>query len=106
MKFYRCFLLAVTLVGLLSTTALAQSRVVSGIVKDSNGTGMPGVSVQVKGTTIGTVTDSDGKYSLSVEGDNSVVVFSFIGFANQEVQVGSQSSIDIAMKEDATQLQE
>src|SRR5258706_133887 len=106
MKFYRSFMLAVTLTGWLATMALAQSRVVSGIVKDANGIGMPGVSVQVKGTTIGTVTDSDGKYSLSVEGDNSVVVFSFIGFANQEVQVGSQSVIDIALKEDATQLQE
>lgn len=106
MKFYRCFMLAVALTSWLATTALAQSRVVSGSIKDPNGNAMPGVTVQVKGTTTGTITDGDGKYSLAVESDNSVLVYSFIGFANQEIPVGSQSTIDVVLKEDATQLQE
>lgn len=106
MKFYRSILLSLYFTGWLTTIALAQSRVVTGSVKDPAGSAMPGVTVQLKGSTSGTVSDGDGKYSISVEGDNSVVVFSFIGFASQEIQVGGQSVVDVTMKEDATQLQE
>ncbi|MBS1951442.1 MAG: SusC/RagA family TonB-linked outer membrane protein [Cytophagales bacterium] len=106
MKFYRNFLLTVTLLGLLTTTTLAQSRIVSGVVKDSNGDAVAGVTVQVKGTANGTVTDSDGKYSLSLDTDNALLVFSFIGYANQEIHVGTQSIIDVTLKEDTKHLQE
>src|SRR5260221_1516331 len=106
MKFYRSILLSLYFTCWLTTMTLAQSRGVTGIVKDPSGSAMPGVTVQVKGTTTGTVTDGDGKFSLSISGDNAVVVFSFIGFATQEIQAGAQSVIDVAMKEDVSQLQE
>jgi len=106
MKFYRSMLLSLYFTCWLTTIAWAQSRVVSGIVKDPSGSAMAGVTIQVKGTTSGTVSDSEGKYTVSVDGTNAVVVFSFIGFATQEIQVGSQSVIDIMMNEDVSQLQE
>ncbi|MBI1770019.1 MAG: SusC/RagA family TonB-linked outer membrane protein [Bacteroidetes bacterium] len=106
MKFYRSILLSLYFTGWLTTIALAQSRVVTGNVKDPSGSAMPGVTIQVKGTSLGTVSDGDGKYSVTVDGENSVVVFSFIGFATQEIQVGAQSIIDVMLKEDATQLSE
>src|SRR5258708_7303274 len=106
MKFYRSILLSLYFTGWVTTIALAQSRVVTGNVKDPGGSAMPGVTVQVKGTTTGTVTDGDGKFSVSISGDNAVVVFSFIGFATQEITAGAQSVIDVAMKEDVSQLQE
>ncbi|HTH56311.1 MAG TPA: SusC/RagA family TonB-linked outer membrane protein [Cyclobacteriaceae bacterium] len=106
MKFYRSILLSLYFMCLLTTIALAQSRVVSGSVKDPSGAALPGVTIQVKGTASGTVSDGEGKYTVNVEGQSAVIVFSFIGFSSQEVQVGAQSVIDVTMKEDATQLQE
>jgi iron complex outermembrane receptor protein len=67
---------------------------------------LPGVSVVVKGTTIGTTTDSDGVYSINVGSSDAVLVFSFIGFTTQEVPVQNRTVIDIAMAEDITQLNE
>jgi len=64
---------------------------VSGRVVDETSAPIPGVNVLVKGTTNGTTTDADGRYSLDVDGENSVLVFSFIGFVTQEVQVGTQT---------------
>jgi len=89
---------------LIAPTVLAQSRVVTGKVSDvKDNTPLPGVSVLVKGSERGTVTDGDGKYSVQVD-DGAVLIFSFIGFANQEIPVGAQSIIDIVLKEDAKQL--
>lgn len=68
---------------------------------------LPGVSVVLKGTSIGTTTDSDGNYSLSVgAGDNAVLSFSFIGFTTQEVPVGGRTVVDVVLVEDAQQLSE
>lgn len=64
-----------------------------------------GANVMVKGTTSGTITDMDGKFSLEVE-DGAVLQVSYIGFANQEIKVGNQTSLSIAMKEDAEALDE
>lgn len=79
---------------------------VSGKVSDSNGTPLPGVSIQVKGTNAGTSTDGDGKYTIVVPDENAVLMFSFIGFAAQEVVVGTQTNIDIVLVEDINQLGE
>jgi len=79
---------------------------VTGKVTDEKGTAFPGVNVLVKGTTIGTSTDASGKYSLSVPDGNSILVFSFIGFATQEVSVGLRTTIDVIMKEDVAALEE
>lgn len=85
---------------------MAQTNVVTGKVTDADdGSGLPGVNIQVKGTTNGTVTDFDGNYSLSVDSD-AVLIFSFVGYANQEVVVGNRSKIDISLSLDVTQLSE
>ncbi|WP_245189639.1 SusC/RagA family TonB-linked outer membrane protein [Lunatimonas salinarum] len=78
---------------------------VSGTVLDPNGDPMPGVSVLVQGTTTGTVTDLDGKFSINVP-DGGTLVFSFIGYESQLVVVGDRTVININMKEDATALDE
>lgn len=83
-----------------------QGTIISGQVTDETGTGLPGVSVLVKGTTNGTVTDVKGKYGVSFTGLNPVVVFSYVGYLPQEVTVGSQSTIDISLKQDSKALEE
>ena len=84
----------------------AQKASVSGKVVDSgDGSGIPGVTVIEKGTGKGTITNADGNYTLPV-GSNSVLLFSYIGFANQEVKVGSQTIIDVSMIADITTLSE
>ena len=88
-----------------SHAVLAQERVVSGTVKDENGSGMPGVNVVVIGTTTGTVTDATGKFAISV-GTGSRLMFSFIGYANQEVTVGASTTLDVSLKIDITELSE
>ena len=85
----------------------AQERTVSGKVSATeDGSALPGVNVVVKGTTNGTVTDSDGNYSLSISGANQTLVFSFIGLQTQEVAVGERTTVDVQMMLDVTQLTE
>ncbi len=80
------------------STVYAQAQLrVSGTVKDNTGDFLPGVSIVVKGTTQGTVTDIDGKYSLNVPGSQSVLVFSFVGMETQEINVSGRSSIDVVL---------
>ncbi len=78
---------------------------VSGKVVDENNEPFPGVTVLVKGTTTGTVTDIDGNYSLTVEED-AVLVFSFIGFETQEISVTGRTVIDVSLAPDITTLDE
>ncbi|QJW88627.1 TonB-dependent receptor [Spirosoma taeanense] len=85
---------------------LAQDIAVSGRVTSSDdGSALPGVSVQVKGTNRGTTTDANGTYRVNVPA-NGRLVFSFIGFTSQEVAVGNRSTVNIAMTGDAQQLSE
>lgn len=80
---------------------------VSGTVKDaSTQQPLPGVNVIVKGTTNGTTTDSDGRYSLSVSEEDAVLIFSFIGYITQEVPVDGHTEINIALSEHITALDE
>ncbi|MCH7408273.1 TonB-dependent receptor [Belliella sp. DSM 111904] len=67
---------------------------------------IPGVSVLVKGTTIGVATDIDGAFTINVPDENSVLIFSFVGYKSQEVQVGSRSLINITLEEDLSSLEE
>lgn len=67
---------------------------------------LPGVTVLVKGTTIGVATDTNGSYSISAPSSDAVLVFSFIGFTTQEIQVGNQSVIDVVLEEDIAALEE
>ncbi|MBC3538983.1 TonB-dependent receptor [Rufibacter sp. H-1] len=92
---------------LMAVPTLAQSsRSVSGTVKDATGTGLPGVSVVVKGTTIGASTDGTGSFSLSVPETGGTLVFTYIGFVTQEVSVTSQSRIEVVLRDDAKALDE
>ncbi|MEQ9426521.1 MAG: SusC/RagA family TonB-linked outer membrane protein [Cyclobacteriaceae bacterium] len=85
----------------------AQERSVSGrITSSSDGSGLPGVNVVVKGTTTGTITDFDGNYRLSVPGDGQSLVFTYIGYTTQEVEIGARSVIDVSLAEDVTELVE
>lgn len=86
----------------------AGAQTVTGkVVSASDGSGIPGVSVLLKGSTLGTTTDSDGKYTLSgSEVPTGTLVFSFIGFATQEVVVGNQSTVDVTLQEDIRELNE
>ncbi len=79
---------------------------VSGTVLDESDAPIPGVNVLVKGTSVGTTTDSDGRFSLEIENESSILVFSFIGYKSQEVPVGSQSTFNIKMEPDIQSLQE
>ena len=92
---------------LASTAMFAQNLTVQGTVTEQ-ATGYPalGTSIQVKGTTNGTVTDMDGNYLISNVPSNAVLVFSAIGMATQEVPVGGRSSINVALVEDHLMLDE
>jgi len=83
----------------------AQAQTVTGVVIDTNNEPIIGASVAVKGTTTGTLTDTDGKYTISAE-TNSVLVFSFIGYTQKEIPVGSQKVIDVTLIESDQQLDE
>ena len=82
-----------------------QAKKVSGVVTDSAGEPIPGANVVQKGTTNGTVTDLDGKYTLDVP-NNATLVVSFIGYTTQEVKVGSQSVLNVSLAEEAIGLNE
>ena len=93
---------------LLMTSVSAFGQAVTGSVTSvQDGAPLPGVSVLLKGTTNGSTTDANGKYSLSVGStEHAVLVFSFIGFSPQEVSVDGRTVIDISLSEDITQLNE
>ncbi len=79
---------------------------VSGKVTDETGLAVPGVNVLIKGTALGTATDAEGRYSLSVPDESAVLVFTFIGYATQEIAVGSRTTIDVSLKQDVKALEE
>ena len=99
------FITALLVLLFMGVQAFAQSSV-SGKVTDQSGEPLVGVNVLVKGTTNGTMTDLDGKYTLSNLKQGAVLVFSSIGFASQEVNVGSQRNINVQLKDDAAFLDE
>jgi TonB-linked SusC/RagA family outer membrane protein len=101
-KYYTNYLLVIALFVaslLVSNPAFAQNgRTVTGRItqSDDNST-LPGVSVAIKGTTTGTITDIDGNYTINVPDNNAVLHFSFIGFETQEIVVGSRTTIDVTL---------
>ncbi|GGB85700.1 SusC/RagA family TonB-linked outer membrane protein [Flavobacterium suaedae] len=90
---------------MLPFSILAQNTL-TGTVSDTSGLPIPGANVMIEGTTNGTTTDIDGKYTLLSVNTGDRVVFSFIGFANQVVEYNGQSTVNIVLQEDATQLEE
>lgn len=91
-----------------SASLMAQSQIVKGVVSSgSDGEPLPGVTVLLKGTSTGTVTDLDGNYSVNVGGTTDpVLVYSFIGFVKKETVVGGRSVLDVSLDEDVTALDE
>ena len=79
---------------------------VSGSVTDEKSEGLPGVSIIIKGTQRGTITDADGKFTLNVDDENTVLVFSYVGFISEERQVGSKRILDVMLNTDSKSLDE
>ncbi|MFT3740222.1 MAG: TonB-dependent receptor [Breznakibacter sp.] len=100
----KCAILLLMLAANLSL--MAQGRTVSGTVNDSGNAPIPGVSVSIKGTTSGTITDINGKFSVTVSEPDAVLVFTFIGMKAQEITVGTQSTIDVTMASDNEEIDE
>jgi TonB-dependent starch-binding outer membrane protein SusC len=91
---------------LLTAGGLQQNKVSGTIRTEKDGAPLPGVTVQEKGSSNGAISDANGKYSLTVQGSNSILVFSFIGYNPMEVEVGKQSTINVSLTEDFKQLEE
>lgn len=87
-------------------TVYGQSRTVTGVVLDESKLPLAGVTVVVKGTTNGTVTNIDGQYEISLLESDQVLVFSFIGFVDQEINVEGKNNIDVVLKTDLVGLDE
>ncbi|MFD2247808.1 vWA domain-containing protein [Pontibacter ruber] len=104
MKKHIYMLLALLLMGLHTS---AQGRMISGTVTDaSTGNVLPGVTVLLKGTTTGTSTDQQGKYSISVPDNNTILVFRYIGYTSKEVKVGKKKQLDVKLVQDLRTLEE
>ena len=83
-----------------------EERKVIGVVKDEHGQPLPGVAVVLKGTTVGTATDMDGNYALSLPKGNYTLVFSMLGMKAREEQVGDRTEINVVMQEEAAEMDE
>jgi TonB-linked SusC/RagA family outer membrane protein len=99
--FHFCWLL---LLG--SASSFAQQQTISGRVTDENGVAFPGVNVIIKGTTNGTVTNTDGAYSINPPSATGMLVFSFVGYAQQEVSFDGKSTVDVSLVPDVKALDE
>ncbi|WP_345032844.1 TonB-dependent receptor [Ravibacter arvi] len=81
-------------------------KTLKGKVTDEKGEGLPGVSIILKGTQRGTVTDIDGNYELSIPDADAVLIFSFVGYLSQELQVGTRTTLDLSLQTDQKALEE
>ena len=81
-------------------------RVSGNVTSISDGTGLPGVNILVQNTTVGTVTDIEGNYTIEAPDENSVLTFSFIGYVTEEIPVNGRTTIDVALEEDVQALEE
>ncbi|MGG7665209.1 SusC/RagA family TonB-linked outer membrane protein [Dyadobacter sp. BHUBP1] len=86
--------------------SIATVRGVTGKVTDNKGEAVPGTTVVIKGSEVGTITDAEGKFSIEVPNDQTVLIFSSIGFTRKEVVVGSQSVLDVVLETSAATLDE
>ena len=95
-----CFLL------ILSCNILAQSKKVTGLVTDDSRMPIPGATVLVKETTIGTTTNLDGEFEITVPNENGILIFSFIGMQSKEVELNGQSNLQITLESDFVGIEE
>ena len=99
-------LLLVIMLSSFTAINLEAQNTVSGVVKDASGMPLPGVTVVQKGTIKGASTDFDGNYSFELTLGDQILVFSYIGFKTQEIQINSRTTIDIVLEEDVASLNE
>ncbi len=100
-------LVLMLLFAVMGFTLFAQTTSITGTVTSKDdGAPLPGVAVVVQGTTVGTVTDVDGKYTLAVPADATMLEFKFVGMKTVDMQIGSQTTIDLAMEQDVLGLEE
>ncbi len=84
---------------------MAQERSITGkVTSNTDGLSIPGVSVKIKGSSKGVVTDIDGKFKINIPSDNTILVFTFVGYDEKEINVGSQKEINIVLKENVKSL--
>lgn len=107
-KFYKAirFIVFTLFFVSVSAGAYAQQKTVSGKIIDEVGEALPGVTVVIKGTTNGTITDIDGNYQMAGVASEDVLVYGFLGMLSQEILVAAQSAIDVTMKSDAVGLED
>ncbi|MGB7394242.1 MAG: TonB-dependent receptor [Pricia sp.] len=91
---------------LVASFSYAQQTITGNVVSNADGAPIPGVNVVVKGTVNGTSTDFDGNYSIDVSSGNTILVFSYIGFITQEIDVADKTTIDVSLDEDVSALDE
>lgn len=104
-KIMRCLFLLFFLI-LITPKSFAQSNQISGAVTNENGEAIPGVNIVIKGTSKGTTTDINGKYTIAGVEANNTIIFSFIGYTTQEVLVGNQVVINVQLAPDIKTLSE
>lgn len=86
--------------------AFAQRTITGRVTKTTDGTPLPGVTVVVKGTTTGDISDADGKYTIQIPNDQAVLLFTFIGFTSKEMAVGSQATLNVTLDEATLEISE
>lgn len=103
----RAFVVTLAVLFIFTPVALTQEKTITGkVIASDTKEPMPGVNVIVKGKTIGTMTGVDGTYTIKVPSDNDVLVYSFIGYANQEIPVAGKSVINVTLEQQKTALDE
>ena len=101
------YFVTVMLIFALIGSAFAQERTITGkITSAENGLGLPGVTVMVKGTSIGVITNADGQYSITVPSDAETLVFTFVGMEDQEFAIGNSTTINAEMVPDLLELEQ
>ena len=100
------FLILFLMLGLLSFPGYGQRSVSGRVISGEDQSPIPGANVSIKGTTTGTITDSEGRFQLQVNSNDQILVFSFVGYITQEVTVGAQTNISISLASDVQQLSE
>lgn len=100
---YRMLLMMIGLIGLVG---MANAQVTGRVTDGETGESLPGVTVLEKGTTNGTITDIDGRYSIALSDELGTLIFSFVGFAPKEIPLNGQSMVDVALEQDIQSLEE
>ena len=101
-----CLLYSTFLLSMFCVLAFAQGKQITGVIKDGTGEPMIGVNVLVKGTTNGTITDFDGKFAISDVKNSDVLTITYVGYVQQSIPVGNQTTFNIILKEDTETLDE